>query len=273
MAVRHMVSGTGFIATVLVNVCSALACDLPVGEGAMVASVEDGETLVLTDGRKVRLAGIKAPSPPLGWKGEEPWPFVAEAKKALSALATDQEVELKFDERQTDRYGHILAQVYVVREDLAPMWLEERLVRDGFARVYSFSDARACTGELLAVEGEARVERRGLWSSWAYRVQNASDAKGLGRLTNSYQLVEGTVHAVGEGRKFIYLNFSDDWRHDFTVAIRRKDLAAFEAAGLDLEKLAGRTIRVRGWIEWQNGPIIVATHPEQLEVLTLAFAP
>jgi len=154
MAVRHMVSGTGFIATVLVNVCSALACDLPVGEGAMVASVEDGETLVLTDGRKVRLAGIKAPSPPLGWKGEEPWPFVAEAKKALSALATDQEVELKFDERQTDRYGHILAQVYVVREDLAPMWLEERLVRDGFARVYSFSDARACAGELLAVEGE-----------------------------------------------------------------------------------------------------------------------
>jgi hypothetical protein len=114
---------------------------------------------------------------------------------------------------------------------------------------------------------------RGLWSSWAYSVQDGSDAKGLGRLTQSYQLVEGTAHAVGEGRKFIYLNFSEDWRHDFTITIRSKDLAAFEAAGLDLEQLARRRIRVRGWIEWQNGPIIVATRPEPLEVLTLAFAP
>jgi hypothetical protein len=26
-------------------------------------------------------------------------------------------------------------------------------------------------------------------------------------------------------------------------------------------------VRVRGWIEWRNGPMIAATHPEQLELL------
>jgi len=64
---------------------------------------------------------------------------------------------------------------------------------------------------------------------------------------------------VGEGRRWIYVNFAEDWRHDFTIAIARKDLAAFETAGFDLERLAGARVRVRGWVEWWNGPMIKAT--------------
>jgi len=124
--------------------------------------------------------------------------------------------------------------------------------------------------ELLGIEAEARAARRGLWRSWAYRIQDAQDVKRLGRLTHTYQLVEGTVHAVGEGRKLIYVNFAEDWRSDFTITIVRKDLAAFEAAGLDLARLAGRKVRVRGWVEWWNGPMIAATHPAQIEVLAPA---
>ena len=66
----------------------------------------------------------------------------------------------------------------------------------------------------------------------------------------------------------LYLNFAEDWRNDFTVTIERKSLASFEEAGLDLEALTGKRIRVRGFIEWWNGPMIAATHPEQIEVLT-----
>ena len=62
-------------------VCPARACDLPAAETGTVASVIDGETLKLTDGRTVRLIGAKAPMPPLGWRGEDPWPFVDEAKR------------------------------------------------------------------------------------------------------------------------------------------------------------------------------------------------
>jgi len=245
----------------------AFACDLPAGETATVASVVDGETLELTDGR-IRLIGIKTPWSPLGWKGEDPWPFVAEAKAALSKLASDATVEVHFDERRSDRYDHVLAQVYVVR-GATKVWVEETLITQGLARVYSLADTRACVPELLAREGEARIARRGIWHSWAYRMQDAGDVKRLGRLTYTYQLVEGTVHAVGEGRKWIYVNFAEDWHRDFAIAIARKDLAAFETAGLDLERLAGKRLRVRGFIEWWNGPIIKATH-EQIEMLAPA---
>jgi endonuclease YncB( thermonuclease family) len=49
------------------------ACDVSEPETGTVANVIDGETLQLTDGRTVRLIGAKAPMPPLGWRGEDPW--------------------------------------------------------------------------------------------------------------------------------------------------------------------------------------------------------
>ena len=59
------------------------ACDLPPPETATVAAVLDGETLKLADGKTVKLIGAKAPMPPLGWRGDDPWPFVDEAREVL----------------------------------------------------------------------------------------------------------------------------------------------------------------------------------------------
>jgi hypothetical protein len=132
--------------------------------------------------------------------------------------------------------------------------------------VYSFADNRACTPELLAAESEARAKRLGVWGSSAYRIFQAVDLERLGRLIHTYQLVEGRVVAVGEGRIRIYLNFAQDWRRDFTL-VDRKDLSAFAAAGIDLRSLGGKRVRVRGTLAWRNGPMIEASHPEQIELL------
>jgi endonuclease YncB( thermonuclease family) len=191
----------------------AAACDLPAHETATVASVQDGETLKLTDGRVVRLIGTKAPAPPLGWRGDDPWPLVADARAALSRLASGAEIELRFGGRRTDRHGQLLAQVFVVR-DGARLWLQGELVAKGLARVYSLADNTACVHELLASETEARDRRLGVWGSWAYRIQSADDLKRLDRLMHTYQLVEGKVVAVGQGAGRIYLNFAEDWRRD-----------------------------------------------------------
>jgi len=247
--------------------CPAVrACDLPASEAGTVASVIDGETLQLTDGRTVRLIGAKAPMPPLGWRGDDPWPFVDDAREALEAFAANQQVELRLGGSRIDRHGHLLAQVYVVSGD-ERLWLQQALIAKGLARVYSFPDNRACVAELLAREAEARDKQVGLWGSSLYRVASALDLKRLGRLTHSYQLVEGTVASVGEGGGRIYLNFAQDWRRDFTVSVDRKAAPAFAAAGIDLKGVAGKRLRVRGFLAWRNGPMIEASHPEQIELL------
>ena len=112
----------------------ALPCDLPPPETASVAAVLDGETLKLADGRIVKLIGAKAPVAPLGWRGDDPWPLVEEAKEALEALVANKAVELRFGGSRTDRHGYLLAQVFAVGGD-RPLWLQEELVAKGFARV------------------------------------------------------------------------------------------------------------------------------------------
>jgi endonuclease YncB( thermonuclease family) len=252
----------------------ARLCQLSDAERGTVAAIIGGETLQLADGSVVRLIGAKAPSAPLGFNGDTPWPMVEEAKEALRRLASGAEVELHFGGRREDRHGHLLAQIFVVKGDQR-LWLQQELVAQGFARVYSFPDNRACVAELLAAERSARDEHKGLWAVFAYRIRDANgrDPEDIARLRQSYQLVEGVVAAVGGGAGRLYLNFGRDWHTDFTVEIERKDKDAFVRAGLDPDALAGKRIRVRGWIEWRNGPMIRASHPEQIEILLAQAAP
>ena len=209
---------------------ATFACDLPQGQKATVAEIRDGETLALADGTIVRLINAKTPVAPLAARGDRPWPFVAEAKQALTELASGAEIELRYGGAKADRHGRALAQVYVVKGG-ERLWLQGELVSKGLARVYSFPDNHACVDDLLAREAEARVKGAGLWGTWAYRVLDAGDVERLGRLTRSYQLVEGVVAQVGELGGRLYLNFDKDWRKDFTILMERKDGEAFKAAG------------------------------------------
>jgi micrococcal nuclease len=76
-------AGAAWLAACL---CSAQACDVSDAGAATIDSVIDGETLRLTDGRTVRLIGAKALRPRVGWRGEDPWPFVEEAQAGLADL-------------------------------------------------------------------------------------------------------------------------------------------------------------------------------------------
>jgi hypothetical protein len=79
--------------------------------------------------------------------------------------------------------------------------------------------------------------------------------------------VEGRVVAVGQGGGNTYLNFAEDWRSDFTILLDRQAQRLFAEAGVDPAVYEGRRVRVRGWLKSRNGPMIEATHPEQIEIL------
>ncbi|MBF0393872.1 MAG: thermonuclease family protein, partial [Alphaproteobacteria bacterium] len=111
---------------------------------------------------------------------------------------------------------------------------------------------------------EARAEARGLWAEPAYR---PSRAEGMRARDAAYHLVEGRVVKVAETRGKTYLNFGADWRTDFTVTLDAAARRLFLAAGRDPAGLEGRLVRVRGWLESWNGPLIEASHPEQIEVV------
>ena len=109
-----------------------------------------------------------------------------------------------------------------------------------------------------------RTAARGMWGDWRYRVL---DPISVTKVPDGYRVVEGRVEAVASVGAWTYLNFGADWREDFTVSIHRRDRCRIEAELGALTELAGRQVRVRGWVRRFNGPMIEATYPQQIEPL------
>jgi hypothetical protein len=98
-------------------------------------------------------------------------------------------------------------------------------------------------------------------------MRRADDPAALSGERGRFTIVEGSVASVRESGGTLYVNFGRRWSSDFTVTIAKRHERAFAAAGLEPKRLAGRRIRVRGWIEERGGPWVEATAPEQIEVV------
>jgi micrococcal nuclease len=236
------------------------AAALENGGSGRAVEIVDGDTLLLEDGRQVRLVGIQAPKLPLGRPNFRKWPLADEAKEALAALALGKTLTLSYGGRRTDRYRRLLAHLHAADGT----WIQGEMLRRGMARVYSFADNRAVVTEMLALEGEARAARRGIWRHPFYYIRDAKDLSGD---VGGFHVVEGTVRAVATVRGWAYVNFGEDWKTDFTVSVGSTAARLFRETGFDLKALEGRRVRVRGWIDSRNGPMIEASHPEQIERL------
>ena len=264
MALRRI-----YIALVGLLFCTAVlaaeAPSIPAGftrdASAPVAQVIDGDSLVLADGRTVRMAGIQAPKLAKGRMGFQDWPFSHEAETALSELASGRLVTLLYGGARLDRSGRVLAQL----ERTDGLWLEGELLRRGLARVYTFVDNRTGAAEMLRLESEARAARLGIWGDPFYAVRTPEET--LDHL-DSFELVEGRIVDAARVRGTVFLNFGADWRRAFTVRLRPDAVAMFQAAGVDPLTLKGEKVRVRGYLRRDRDRAVMdVTHPEEIERL------
>ncbi len=235
----------------------------------IVSRVTDGRTFTLDDGREIRLAAVEVPSLPLP-KEVDPAPGGAAAKDAMAALVGGDEIVLRQAGTAGDRYGRTVAYAYAVR-DGAELFAQGELIAAGYGRVAAHVGSRACASDLLGREQAARRARLGLWANSYYDVLHAETPADVLARRGRFALVEGKVVSVRESGSTIYVNFGHHWSEGFAVTILKRNERNFTAAGLDLKGLAGRPIRVRGFIEARGGgsteesPRIEATYPEQIE--------
>jgi endonuclease YncB( thermonuclease family) len=237
------------------------ACRFELLGTGKVLRVVDGRSVLLDDGREVQISGIEIPSVPPS--GEPP---ATAAKAILEAMLLDQLVELRGLQEVTDRYGRTVA--FVVRQNGLIDVAGELLAR-GHARVAAHIGDAPCAAELLSRERVARTSKLGLWSEPYYDVIEARNAPHLLAARGRFSVVEGKVLSVRESGGTIYLNFGRRWSDALTVTISKRHERIFSGAGLPVNRLEGRTVRIRGWIEERNGPRIEASRPEQIEVAGL----
>ncbi len=161
--------GRTLIVVVLLAACNS-PLELPDGANGEVVGHVDGDTLDIAfsvDGRtvveRVRLIGIdtpetKKPDTPIECFGPEASARVAELLPIGSFVDAVRDVEAR------DDYGRLL--VYVHRA-VDGVFVNELLVREGYARTLSIAPNLTLESTFLAAERAARAERRGLWSRCA----------------------------------------------------------------------------------------------------------
>jgi endonuclease YncB( thermonuclease family) len=220
-------------------------------ETVVVREVVDGDSLRLTDGRKVRLIGINAPE--LGRDGRPNNPYALQARDELKRLIGGREVRLKTGPDRRDHYGRTLA--YAMLPD--GTFAGEKMLRKGLASMIAMPPNLEHLAVYRAAEASARQQRLGIWAHPYYQ---ALQAESLDPGKTGYRFVEGRVKRVGRSKKYIYLDLS----RDFAVAIKHSHWHYF---GGNAEQWRGRKIRVRGWISrWRDKLRMRIGHPAMIEI-------
>lgn len=257
-------SAFGAVLTVLAPAALAAECRLDPASAGPVARVTDGRTLVLADGRTVRLATIEVPPPAQSLPARKSGAEGARAPDAaLARLVAGNDIALA--PLGSDRHGRVLARAYLARNET---WqsIEVDLVAAGQAFVSPYAGNQNCVGDLIAAERRARASRLGLWGDPNYAAKEADNPTAVLAALGRFTIVEGKVVSVRESGGTIYVNFGRRWSEDFTVTISKRSERSFAESGLVPKSLAGRRVRVRGVIEERGGPWIEAVAPGQIEI-------
>lgn len=117
-----------------------------------VSFVVDGDTIELENGTRVRYDGIDAP--------EYDQRLGASATELNKTLVEGKRINLEISEEKEDIYGRTLGFVW-----LEGMMVNERLVEEGYARVFFFGNMKKPKyyERFVAAQEAARKGHRGIW--------------------------------------------------------------------------------------------------------------
>jgi micrococcal nuclease len=122
--------------------------------------IVDGDTIVLTEGLKVRYIGINAPE--LAHEDHAAEPFGEEAKHFNHGLVKQKKVRLEFDIEPNDRFQRRLA--YVFLKD--GTFVNAEMLSQGYAYLLYVRPNVKYDATLLAAQRAAMSGKRGIWLNW-----------------------------------------------------------------------------------------------------------
>lgn len=162
---RRLLRGRNLVALAALLLVAALALRTWGGAAGSypVVSVVDGDTVKVRMGggvESVRLIGIDAPE--AATSGRPAQCFGPESSAKAKELLAGKVARLEFDESQSrlDRYGRLLAYVWV--DDVH---VNEWMLRYGYAREFTYNEPYRYQAAFQAAEQEARAAGRGLWAA------------------------------------------------------------------------------------------------------------
>jgi micrococcal nuclease len=254
------------------------ACNLPSELSRVVIKVLSADTLLLDDGSEVVLIGAMPPvSLDQSASSQQAFPPAEVTRKHLEALVGGKAIDLAFSGRRLDRYGRHLAHVFlndpvIVRQTQSRHWVQGGLIAGGLARAYTLPGNTACIDDLLMQENHARTNQSGNWGSGVFQDRNAHDPRELARFRDTFQTLEGRIDHAAKVRGHQVFDFTPSGRTGFSIWIApppntRPSGTRRRSSATSPDSLAGKRVRVRGWIEQRRGPRLTLDDLSQIEIL------
>ena len=126
----------------------------------MVKWVNDGDTVVLTNGMRVRYIGIDAPE--IDHENQKAQPYGYQARSFNKKHVLSRKITLEFDRERHDRYGRLLAYIFLADGS----FLNERMLEQGLAFYLHHRPNLAYDKRLLKAQQKAMKAHNGLWLNW-----------------------------------------------------------------------------------------------------------
>jgi len=234
---------------------TAQSCPSPgIDEYATVRYVHDGDTLHLTDGRKLRLIGINTPELARDQQPEEP--YAQEARQFVRRqLPAGSRIGLSYGPERKDRHGRTLAHITLANGDS----LNQRLLEQGYAQYIAVPPNLTRLSCYRQAEQQARLTGAGVWREDRLPLLHSENVSGKER---GFHLLRGRIMRIGRSKKNIWLNLDGP----IALRIRRSDIHLF---GVDAPaSWRGRYVEARGWIYQHKGQLQMGIkHPAALVFL------
>lgn len=122
----------------------------------VVTKIVDGDTIKLANGETIRYIGIDTPETKHPSKSKQC--YGAEASERNKELVFGKKIELTYDVSETDKYGRVLAYVWVDGK-----MVNEQLVEEGFAFAKAYPPDLLYQEEFDKLQNIAKKDFRGLW--------------------------------------------------------------------------------------------------------------
>jgi endonuclease YncB( thermonuclease family) len=204
-----------------------------------IKKVIDGDTVILSDGRHIRLIGINTPeinhdNNKLSDKG------AIKARSFLINLLDDHaQIQLTYGTERFDKHGRTLAHLYL-KNDLN---IQAELLRQGLAMPLRIAPNLSLVDCYNNAALSAKQKKLGLWTLSQYKTRNVSSLNGSEK---GFYFISGTVERVSESRSSIWINL----QNNVALRIHKDDLNYFNKN--DLMSLHGETIEANGWLYKRN---------------------
>lgn len=206
-------------------------------EWVRLASVTDGDSLRLKDGRRLRLIAVNAPE--LAREKDPAQALGPEARSSLRRLLTPGDrLLLAYGSQRQDHYGRSLAHVYTA----TGQHLASYLVRQGLGFHIAIPPNLSLAECLAGLEVEARRQELGVWGHTAWQVK---PARTLTPADAGFARISGRVTQVDDqGDLWLELD------GPVVVKIAARDRARFDRPP---DAWLGQRLTLRGWLVDRSG--------------------